>query len=300
MEEQGRLEATDSGWRFSFTCFGGPCEVTLDHAPRRLAQELGEEARCEALRIQSKFSRYAPSSELSRINRGAGKACEVDAETAGLLDLADTAHHLSEGAFDISAGVLGQLWDFRRSGEQVEGSEERRRSLLARVGWSRVDWRRPRLNLPARMELDLGGLGKEYAVDRCLALLATNHRGALLVNFGGDLAVHGTREGDQPWRVAVEEVDAGQPERMLHLREGALATSGDNRRFVYWHGKRVAHILDARTGLPPDKAPRSVTVAAPTCCEAGLLATLALLRGAAAGTFLEEQGRPHWIRNADE
>lgn len=82
---------------------------------------------------------------------------------------------------------------------------------------------------------------------------------------------------------------------MLSLAAGALATSGDARRFLLKDGVRYGHILDPRTGWPVRGAPRSVTVAAPTCTEAGVLATLAMLQGREARAWLAAQGAPHWI-----
>jgi thiamine biosynthesis lipoprotein len=81
----------------------------------------------------------------------------------------------------------------------------------------------------------------------------------------------------------------------LELERGALATSGDARRFVLVAGRRLGHILDPRTGWPVEGAPRSVTVMAASCIEAGTLATLAILRGPDAARFLEEQGVQHWL-----
>ena len=79
----------------------------------------------------------------------------------------------------------------------------------------------------------------------------------------------------------------------MDLERGGLATSGDARRFLMWNGKRLGHILDPRTGWPVADPPRSVTVLAPTCLEAGTLATLAYLHGPRAGEFLREQGVQH-------
>jgi len=82
---------------------------------------------------------------------------------------------------------------------------------------------------------------------------------------------------------------------VLELERGALATSGDARRFLQKDGIRYGHILNPRTGWPVRDAPRSVTVAASSCTEAGLLSTLALLHGADAEVFLEQQGVGHWL-----
>ena len=170
------------------------------------------------------------------------------------------------------------------------------RALLPLVGWSRVTWKRPALTLPPGMEIDLGGIGKEYAVDRVAELLSARTTAAVLVNFGGDLRAVGTRRAGTGWEVGVERPGAEDSAALgLRLETGALATSGDARRFLLKDGVRYGHILDPRTGWPVGGAPRAVTVLGDTCLEAGLLATLALLHGAGAEAFLAAEGVRHWV-----
>jgi thiamine biosynthesis lipoprotein len=146
------------------------------------------------------------------------------------------------------------------------------------------------------MQIDLGGIGKEYAVDRCVEALRAAIDIAGLVNFGGDLAVTGPPRGRPTWRVAVEGPKPAAPDRMIDLRHGAIATSGDARRFLEKDGMRYSHILDPATGWPIAEAPQSVTVAADTCTQAGMLSTLAMLRGKDAEAFLDRQGVRYWCR----
>ena len=98
------------------------------------------------------------------------------------------------------------------------------------------------------------------------------------------------------WQVGIEalESSARKADRVIRLSQGALATSADARRFILKDGIRYGHILDPRTGWPIKDAPRSVTVAADTCTEAGMLATLAVLRGADAEEFLQAQDVQFW------
>jgi thiamine biosynthesis lipoprotein len=202
-------------------------------------------------------------------------------------------YQLSEGLFDITSGALRRAWTFDGSG--TVPSESRLRVVLETVGWHRVTWKRPQLTLAAGMEIDLGGIGKEYAVDRALALAQEHAATPILVNFGGDLCVSGPRSDGSPWRVAIEDVDrAGSATGLLELVRGALATSGDTHRHVLKDGVRYGHVLDPRTGWPVAGAPRSVTVHADTCSEAGLLAKLALLRGASAEEFLKSEQVRAW------
>ena len=252
-------------------------------------------ANAEALRIERKFSRYRDDNIVHAINHSAGRPVNVDEEFAGLIDYAATCHEISEGRFDITSGVLRRVWTF--DGREHTPDPAAIAAALALVGWSRVTWRDRVLTLPAGMEIDLGGLGKEYAVDRAAAQVAAVTDAASLVNFGGDLFARGPRRGGGSWLVGVENPatpGSGHVGR-LELERGALATSGDARRYVLVGGRRLGHILDPRTGWPVVGAPRSVTVMAGSCIEAGTLATLAILRGPDAVRFLEEQGVRHRV-----
>lgn len=85
---------------------------------------------------------------------------------------------------------------------------------------------------------------------------------------------------------------------LLKLSKGGLATSGDSRRFLQRDGRRYSHLLDPRTGWPVENAPRSVTVAAPSCIQSGLVASLAMLAGSGARDFLDQTGLPYWLADA--
>jgi thiamine biosynthesis lipoprotein len=148
------------------------------------------------------------------------------------------------------------------------------------------------------MEIDLGGIGKEYAVDRVAGILSEAAACSVVVNFGGDLAVTRPPQQRRAWRVGIEAVSAtgGKGETVLQVRSGALATSGDSRRFLLKDGVRYSHILDPRSGWPVEGAPRSVTVAADTCTESGMLSTLAILEGYNAETFLDGEEVKYWCR----
>ncbi len=175
---------------------------------------------------------------------------------------------------------------------------------MSRIGWDKITWRRPAIILPEGMEIDLGGIGKEYAVDRTAQLLSRQAKGSLLINFGGDLFATGPRRDGRGCVIGIEDPQHGvitpcdnaahDAIRSFELRRGGVATSGDARRFLLKQGIRYGHILDPRTGWPARAAPRSVTVAGGTCTEAGILATLAMLYGAQAEAFLDAQGVEYW------
>ena len=272
-----------------------PCELLVDTDDRDEAARLVDVAAAEALRIDRTFSRYRTDNVIHEIHQAGGRPVTVDDELAGLLDYAAACWEMSDGRFDVTSGALRRVWTF--DGRSEVPSDEAVRATLAHVGWHRVRWERPVLTLPAGMEIDLGGIGKEYAVDRAAALVAGETRAAYLVNFGGDLYASGLQRDERPWSVGVDDpARTGEAAVMrLEFDFGGLATSGDARRFVTWQGRRLGHLLDPRTGWPVEDAPRSVTVLAASCLEAGTLSTLAILRGAGARAFLDEAGVKYWI-----
>lgn len=273
--------------RHDFHALGGPCRLTLEEPAPPGAVEAAVR---EVQRIEAKYSRYRADSVLSRLNAAAGApdAVAVDDETAGLLDFAAQAHAASGGLFDITTGVLRRAWDFRVP--RLPAAEELAR-WQALVGWARVPWQRPHIRLPqAGMELDFGGIGKEYAADRAAAVLAAHGVQAALVNLGGDIRALGPRRDGQPWRLGIAH--PRQPGAMLaelSLHTGALATSGDYERFIEVDGRRYCHVLHPHTGWPVEHW-QSVSVVAPACLAAGTAATIAMLLGAQAPAFLQAEG----------
>ena len=288
LQRRGRL------WRADFRAMAGPCRVLMDLDDAEQARQCADEAAAETWRLEAALSRYRDDSVVQRVNTAGGRPVTVDDETADLLDFAAQCWQLSGGRFDVTSGVLRRVWRFDGSGRVP--SRRQAKALLPLVGWDKVTWRRPEITLPAGMEIDLGGIGKEYAVDRVTALLADRASAAVLVDFGGDLRAWGRRRDGQPWRVGVERPGApDQAALEIELTAGAVATSGDARRFLLRDGVRYPHILNPRTGWPVMDAPRSVTVLADTCTEAGLLSTLAMLRGGEADAFLAAEGVRHWV-----
>jgi thiamine biosynthesis lipoprotein len=276
-----------------FTAMASPCEVLLPQMNEHAALAIGTVAAQEAWRVEKKYSRYRDDSVTARIHENRGTTIQVDRETALLIDFASQCFDLSEGLFDITSGVLRRAWNFDGS-DRIPDVDVIAR-LLPLVGFEKLQWRSPCLLLPTGMELDFGGIGKEYAVDRAYELLATRDWTPFLINFGGDLRAN-RPPSHGPWQVGVERPDTDREATMLlDLEHGALATSGDSRRFLLKNGIRYGHILNPLTGWPVPESPRSITVAASCCTEAGLLSTVAMLHGAAARAYLDEQGVRSWL-----
>lgn len=299
------LQAHSDHWSGGFTAMASPCEIIIDSPDQQLAAELTQLAQQEALRIQNTFSRYQQDNIVWQINHAEGKPITVDDETALLLDFSELCYQLSEGLFDITSGTLRRAWKF--DGSDKLPTQAQIDALLPFVGWEKIHWQKPLLQIPAGMEIDFGGIGKEYAVDRVLQLLRAKTDAPLLVNFGGDLAVSGTRRNGQPWQVGIEAPaenvakknnvvtgDKKNAASILEISAGALATSGDSRRFLWRDGVRYSHILNPFTGYPVQDAPRSITVAGANCVQAGMLATFGLLQGKNAEVFLQEQAAIFW------
>ena len=280
--------------RYSFRAMGSPCELHLygDHAARR--DEIAEAAREEVFRLERKYSRYRDDSLATEINRSAGDPAglELDDETAALLDYADTAFHQSGGLFDITSGILRQIWDFHSGRLPAPELIDR---TLERIGWRQVRWQRPHLVLPrSGMELDFGGYVKEYAADRTAELCRSRGVRCGLVDLGGDLSVIGPHPDGAPWIVGIRHPRNPQAAMArLPLESGGVATSGDYERFMIVDGVRYGHILDPRTGWPVDGL-RCVSVAASHCLIAGTASTIAMLKGASLGrAWLDELGLPN-------
>lgn len=279
---------------FEFQALGSRCSVQLPGSP---APELVERAAvraaiAEVRRIEQKYSRYRADSLLSRINAsaGSGEWVSVDDETADLLDFCTQAHAASGGLFDISTGVLRRAWNFSAPTPALP-PPELLQALLELVGWDGVEWQRPWVRLPHRgMELDFGGFGKEYAADRAASVLHEAGVAAALVNLGGDLRVLGPRPDGRPWVLGVAHPrHEGRVLAGLEVHRGALATSGDYERYFELDGRRYCHILHPASGQPVSHW-QSVSVLAPACLAAGVLATVAMLSGEGALPFLREQG----------
>lgn len=277
---------------FDFAAMASPCELRLQGGDESALRRAAQAAIDEVLRIERKYSRYAPGSVVSRINgaAGSGQAIEVDDETASLLDFAAHLHALSDGLFDVTSGVLRRAWNFRVPRVPAQGEID---ALLPLIGWRKVRWAGRRIELPhAGMEIDFGGFGKEYAADRAAEVLRAAGVAHGFVNLGGDIRVVGPRGDGSGWRLGIRHPRCEDALiRTVELRAGALATSGDYERSFEIDGRRYCHLLDPRTGWPVSYW-QSVSVIAPTCAAAGAACTIAALQGESGRDFLALQGLP--------
>ncbi len=263
---------------FSFTAMGSPCRIHLYAASESAAAHAAQAAADEVERLERRYSRYLPASELSRINAAAARGGEVtlDEETAALLEYAFVCHRKSGGLFDITSGLLRKAWNFSHPRLPAQSEIDR---LLPFIGLDKLEWFPPLLRFPLPgMEIDFGGIVKEYAADRaaevCLALGICNG----IVELGGDVRVIGPNPDASLWRIGIQH--PRRPDSafaVVELTSGSLATSGDYERFFELDGVRYCHLLNPRTGWPV-RGLAGVSVHAESCLVAGSLASIALLK----------------------
>ncbi len=256
---------------------------------RQQAAHAAELVIAEVRRVEKKFSRYREDSVTSRINQDAGlRPTAIDDETAFLLRHAAACYDISGGRFDMTSGVLRKAWDFKTG---VLPSQQQLEQILPLVGWSLLDITAHSLYLPRRgMELDFGGIGKEYAVDCASNVLQQLGISQALVSLGGDVRILGPRPDGSPWPVYIAHPRMpGHVVATLQLSLGSVTTSGDYQRYFEVDGKRYCHILDPRTGQPV-RSWQSVSVFSALCLDAGSISTIAMLQQEDALEYLMARG----------
>jgi thiamine biosynthesis lipoprotein len=238
--------------------------------------------------FERKYSRFRPDSIISRINTSAGVApVPIDAELAGIFKLCDWFHWMTAGIFDPTLLPLLWLWDYHAERPVVPASD-RIAAAKELVGWKLVEHDASRVFLPhPGMGLDIGGIGKEYAVDRVVEMAMERGIENIMVDFGRDIRARGQPPEGGPWRIGLEDPDdPGQCWCGIALPDRAVATSGDYARHFVVDGRRYGHILDPRTGCPVENDSLAVSVVAATCTEAGILSTSAFVLGLQEGGAL--------------
>ena len=273
---------------YPFSAMGSPCELQFYAENEVVSQKVAQKIISDIKRLECKYSRYRSDSFLSKINQVAalGGSLSIDEETAGLLNYAQTCYALSDGLFDITSGILRQAWQFDTL---VLPDDKIIQSLLKKIGWQKLQVENSILSfLQAEMELDFGGIVKEYAADRASTLCL--NAGILhgIINLGGDIKIIGAHPDGKPWRVGIQHPrDKTKIWKVVKLKRGALASSGDYERCMVIDGVRYGHILNPKTGYPV-RYLAAVSVVADLCVVAGSAATIAILK--------EKEGEK-WLRS---
>ena len=278
------LRAEDSLNVLTFHAMGTVCRISTD------ARARGTTAYFDRLLnwvadFEATYSRFLNSSLISRINAAAGREwVDVDEHTDHLLSLCGEMVFLTGGAFDPTALPLIRLWNWKANPPAIpdEAAIQKAREL---VGWRHVQ-RRPGAVFLSRpgMCLDLGGIGKEYAVDAVLGLAESHGLRDVLVDFGQDIRVQGRPPGRPAWHIGLENPShPGSCWGSVAVTNHAVASSGNYLRCFMHNGRRYGHIIDPRSGYPADNPCLGVNIVAPNCTLAGILSTSACLLGPKAG-----------------
>ena len=238
-----------------------------------------EAVMAEMRRIDALMSHYKPESQLSQINAHANsEPVQVDKELFDLIKLSTHYSQITEGAFDITYASVGYLYDYR---QHIHPTQEQIRKALPAVNWRNMlldeEHHTVRFEHPG-MRIDLGGIGKGYAVDRGVQILRTRGIQHAVVTAGGDSRIIGDHMG-RPWLVAIRHPDNPQKVVMrIPLSDAAMSTSGDYERYFDENGVRYHHIIDPHTGHSASKV-RSATIVAPTATQTDGMSKTAFVLG---------------------
>lgn len=253
-------------------------------------------------RIDALMSNWREDSELSRFNAYDGDDYyPVAPETAQVVATALGISRLSDGAFDITAAPLVDLWGFgARLPEVARPATDAIAQTMSRVGWRKLQVRMEppalRKSDPA-LAIDLSAIAKGYAVDVLVARLQREGLRDFLVDIGGELCARGLNAARAPWTVAIEHPSAvGAPPVLLRPGHRCVATSGDYRNYFEMDGRRYSHAIDPRTGWPVAHGLSSVTVVADDAMTADAYATaLLVLGGETARMTARRYGTAAWF-----
>lgn len=277
-------------YQFPFNAMGCPCELRFYGMPQQNVAQIAKSCIQEAKRFEQKYSRYLADSVTSCINRSAGQSpVNIDQETLAILHYAGVCYAQSDGLFDITSGVLRRVWNTE---QRFLPSEAEIQECLDLIGWTKVEITADTVYLPMQgMELDFGGVVKEYAADTLSVLARAMSIEHGLVNLGGDICIIGPQIDNEPWSIGV--VHPTEPDTaiaIIQLSRGALATSGGYERHFDIGGRRFSHLINPRSGWPVDSL-LSVSVTADQAVVAGSISSIALLRGKSDGlAWLKSSG----------
>jgi thiamine biosynthesis lipoprotein len=237
----------------------------------------------EVRRIDRFLSNYRADSELSRLNREAFQApVRVGEEMFRLLERCEQYSRLSQGAFDITVGPLMRIWGFYKGSGRLPHRAEIR-GVYGRIGFDKVVLDRAARTVRFTregMELDPGGIGKGYAVDRMVEILKAGGVASALVSSGNSsIYAIGSPPRQNGWRVSIRHPqDPGRAVEELELRNESMSTSGTSEKFFRAQGRLYSHIMDPKTGYPA-QGMLSVSVVAPKTIDSEAWTKPVFIRG---------------------
>jgi thiamine biosynthesis lipoprotein len=240
----------------------------------------------EISRIEKLISSWDTNSQTSLINKNAGiKAVKVDQELFDLIDRSLSISKVTDGAFDISYASMDKIWKFDGSMLKMP-SENEITASVAKVGYQNIVLDRENRTVFLKlkeMKIGFGAIGKGYAADKTKMLLIEKGVKAGIINASGDMNTWGKQSNGDDWKVAITNpLNNKNAFGLMPIKNGAVVTSGNYEKYVTFKGKRYAHIIDPRTGMPTNGI-ISVTVFAPKAEVADALATSIFVMGVEVG-----------------
>ncbi len=284
------FDASQELYAVAFRAMGTNCSIKFAEADRNRAENFAREAVQWVANFETKYSRFRDSSLISQINRNAGKAwVEIDPEVESIFAICDDLHFMTQGVLDPTMLPLIKLWDYHQTPSRIPTDDEVNEAL-GLVGWKKVERKSGAIFLPREgMSLDLGGFGKEYAVDKIAAMAVGYGLTCCLVDFGRDIHAVESPPKAPAWHIALENPEnPDTPWTSVAACNLGIATSGDYCRFFEKNGQRYGHIIDPRNGRPIANAILAVSILANSCLEAGVLSTAAFVLGEEEGIKLIE------------
>jgi thiamine biosynthesis lipoprotein len=263
--------------RQEFRAMGTQCAVAAyaSSSQRNAALRALVAARAEVAECERVLTRFDPRSDLSRLNRAAGRWVEVDSRLVGALEAALRARGATGGRFDpmILPALVAAGYD--RTFDELELRAPRSIESWRAGAGVFVDADRGRARVEVGAAVDLGGIGKGFSAERALGAMraAWPELEGALVDLGGDIAFFGVPAGASAWRVAVADPQAPQSALVtLRIRNAGVATSGRDRR-RFGPRRSLHHLIDPATGVPAEAGPVAVTVVGSDATEAEAHAT---------------------------
>ncbi len=253
-----------------------------------------EQLRNTMQRIDKSLSTYDPVSVISRLNQN-DSSVVLDDHFLKVYHKAEEIARETHGAFDITVAPLVNAWGFGYTEPQRTDSVSIA-TILAYVGYEKVHLRDGNLiKDTAAIQFDASAIAKGYSVDQAARILELKGVKNYMVEIGGEIRVKGQNINGNAWRIGIDEPTQDQAlmdrkiQRIIHLNEGALATSGNYRQFYEKNGKKYAHTINPKTGYPVQHRLLSASVIAPDCMTADAYATAFMVLGYHASMDIVEQ-----------
>lgn len=259
-------------------------EISVLDRSEKHAGEAIDAAYAEISRIGSLFYEGNPESPLYAFSHRSTSEITMPVEVLALIQRGLEISDLTDGAFDMTVGILLPLYNFKAE-SPVPPSKDDINEVLPFVNYRSlaVDFERGVLSASSpRTMLTTGGIAKGYGVDRAIEILKDKGVEGALVNAGGDLRVLPRADG-KSWKVGIQDPrDMHKMLKIIEVDSGAVITSGDYQKYFFYNGKRYHHLINPATGYPADSC-QSVTIIAPTAERADALATGIFVAGAVKG-----------------